>query len=132
MEDETAHWIVAPVERPQAEASRAGRGGDQRVGDLHPVRSRVTRQIRAGAASHYRVEHDLASSVEERLGHRFLARADSGPYLRERHGTAVRRHASMLDGANAIADLPPATKRLDDDVGVEEDAGYGRRRRRSR
>src|SRR5881396_2494262 len=89
----------------------------------------MARQVRAGAAPDHSIEHHLAPRMKERLGDGLLARAHARPDLRERHGAAVGRNASTLDGANAVADLPPATERLDDDVGVEEDAGYGRRRR---
>jgi hypothetical protein len=46
--------------------------------------------------------------VEKGFGRRFLTRPDSSPYLGERDGAAVCRYASMLDGAQAIADLSPA------------------------
>jgi len=42
------------------------------------------------------------------------------------------RHAPALDRPNTVADLATTTKRVDDDVGVEEDACYGRRRRTRR
>ena len=42
VEGQLAHRIVPPIERPQSKTGSARRGGDQRVGDLQPVRARVT------------------------------------------------------------------------------------------
>src|SRR5881396_2541748 len=88
----------------------------------------MARQVRAGAAPDHSIEHHLAPRMKERLGDGLLARAHARPDLRERHGAAVCRNSSTLDGADTVADLPPAAERLADDVGVEEDRGYARRR----
>ena len=73
VEGQLAHRVVPPIERPESKTGSAGRGGNQRVSDLEPVRARVTRQIGAGAPSHCGVEHDLPPSMEERVRDRLFA-----------------------------------------------------------
>lgn len=65
VEQEIAHRIVPPVQGPETEARGAGGSGHQRISHLHPVRSCVPSEIRAGPSPHRGVEHHFAARQDE-------------------------------------------------------------------
>ena len=106
------------------------RGG---IGDLHAVRLGIAREVHASPTPHGGVQHNLAARAKERFGNCLLAGTQPRPDLRHGHGRAVGLDPGALDGPDLARDPPPASERFDQNVRVEENAGYAfSRRRRSR
>ena len=72
---------------------------------------------------HFGVEHDLSASLEERLRDRFLTGSDAGVDLGPVDRRAIGRRTGRLECGDSLDDVRIAAEDLDDDVGVEENAG---------
>lgn len=104
------------------EAGGRRRCSDERIGNLHRMRLRVSREVGARSAPGRGIEHDVASRFEERLGDRLLAGPDAGKDLRPCDCRTVGRHARALEGERGFYDGIVPAKDLDDDVRIVEDA----------
>jgi hypothetical protein len=87
------------------------------------VRPRVAGQILASAPPRVGVDQDLRPLLEERLREGFLAGSEARVDLGPRDGAGIRPDPARLQVQNGLRDRPPASQGLDDDVGIEEDAG---------
>jgi hypothetical protein len=87
------------------------------------VRPRVAGQILASAPPRVGVDQDLRPLLEERLREGFLAGSEARVDLGPRDGAGIRPDPARLQVQNGLRDRPPASQDLDDDVGIEEDAG---------
>lgn len=70
------------VERPEPQARRCRGRRDQRVGDLDPMRPRISGEVATGMSTDPPVENDLPAGFEERARRLLFTRAYAGVYLR--------------------------------------------------
>src|SRR5260370_31430402 len=117
------------VEGPEPQAA-CGRGRrDQRIGNLHAVRLRIPREVRAGLARDPAVQQEFAAGFEEGLSPLLFPRSHPRIHLGPGDGGAERRHTRLLKREGRAERASVAPQNLDDDVRIQDDAGQLRARR---
>ncbi len=65
---DVVHRIVFPIQRPQSKVRSRRRSGNQRIGNLNAVGSRIAREVRPRPSAGVGIQHHLTPSFEERPG----------------------------------------------------------------
>src|SRR2546422_11326576 len=119
------------VRRPRMKPSGEGGCRQESIRNVHAMRLRETREISPRPSTDSRVDHHVGTRLQEFLGHFLLAGSNASKDFGPGNGAGVRADTTSFERVKLADRGITAPKCSNDDIGIEEDARYGPRSRRS-